>query len=74
MVPLLSVLETSRILSISPSKLYQLVAIQAIPHLRIGARILFRASDLETWLAAQIVPATIEHKRNPAVGGKLSIV
>ena len=47
----MTVLEVSKILGISASKLYQLVAGRRIAHYRIGGKILFMAEDIAAYLA-----------------------
>ena len=55
---LLTISEAATLLRISKSNLYALASRRAVPHLRIGARLLFRESDLEQWLRAQVVEAS----------------
>ena len=46
---MLSVKNAAAALGISASKLYALVQEHAIPHFRIGGKILFDSEDVETW-------------------------
>jgi hypothetical protein len=45
--------DLARLWGWSQQKLYRLVELDAIPHLRIRGRIYFEASRLEAWKAAQ---------------------
>ena len=49
--PAKTVLQVSKILGISASKVYQLVAGRRIAHYRIGGKILFMAEDIAAYLA-----------------------
>lgn len=53
MVQLLNVREASRLLRISSSNLYSLASRNAVPHVRVGARLLFSEPLLEQWVAEQ---------------------
>jgi excisionase family DNA binding protein len=47
----MTVIETSKRIGISPSKLYQLVAARKIGHYRIGGKIIFHEDDIAAFLA-----------------------
>ena len=49
--PTKTVLQVSKILGISASKVYQLAAGRRIAHYRIGGKILFMAEDIAAYLA-----------------------
>lgn len=46
----LTVEETATMLGISKDLIYTLVRESAIPHVRIGSRILFNAQSIQNWL------------------------
>ena len=52
---LISVTEVANLLGISRSNLYGLIESKAIPHIRIGGRVLFREDLLEAWISKQVV-------------------
>ena len=52
---LLRVSEAAALLRISKSGIYRLATRHEIPHLRLGARVLFRERDLEQWVQEQMV-------------------
>ena len=52
---LLSVGEAGQLLHISKSGIYGLVGTQRIPHVRIGARVLFSEHRLEEWIKEKVV-------------------
>jgi excisionase family DNA binding protein len=47
----LSIDEASRLLQISKSKLYKMVAIREIPHFKVGRRVLFKADELHQYIS-----------------------
>jgi excisionase family DNA binding protein len=55
MTPLISIKAAAALLGISRSKLYQLCSTDQIPYVQIGARLLFRETDLEKWVADRVV-------------------
>ena len=63
----LTVLEVSKILGISASKLYQLVAGRRIAHYRVGGKILFMGEDVTAYLATCRVGAVAPIASAPRV-------
>lgn len=60
----LSYLEASRLTGLPCSTLYSLVSRHAIPHFRIGPRLVrFDRAELEQWLSARHVPAHADESR-----------
>lgn len=57
---LISVNEAAQMLNLSKSYLYRETRNRTIPHVRIGSRILFRLSDLNSWIEQQNQPALQE--------------
>ncbi len=55
MQELLSIPETAKILSISVSSLYRLTSQHKIPHIKIGARVVFQPDKLNAWLNSQVI-------------------
>ena len=53
MEQLLKISEAAEMLRISKSQIYSMVSSQRIPHVRIGARILFKESRLDEWVSMQ---------------------
>jgi excisionase family DNA binding protein len=51
------VTQAAKLIGISPSKLYQLVASHQIAHYRIGGKIVFDESDLAAFRSSCRVPA-----------------
>ena len=51
----ITVKETAEMLRVSASKIQTMVALQEIPHVRLGRRILFFRSDVESWLNGKMV-------------------
>ncbi len=51
---LFTVKELAATLRISPSLVYQYAGRGRIPHLRLGARVLFRPCDIEDWIAREV--------------------
>jgi excisionase family DNA binding protein len=47
----MTVIEASKKIGISPSKLYQLIAARQIAHYRVGGKILFSDEDIIAFLA-----------------------
>jgi excisionase family DNA binding protein len=52
MEALLKVKEAAKVLSISPSTLYDWVAQGVVPYVRIGGTIRFKPSELQAWIDA----------------------
>ena len=48
--------EVARYLKMSPSKVYNLVQTNEIPHLKIGRNVRIKQSDLDRWLDEQTRP------------------
>jgi len=55
MEQLLSVPQAAKLLSISRTKLYELIHKEEIPHIKIGARVFFTESLLEAWIEERTV-------------------
>jgi len=51
----IEVKDVAGILKVSASKVQTMVALKEIPHVRLGRRILFFRSDVETWLNEKMV-------------------
>ena len=67
----MTVPEVAKILGISASKLYQLVAGRRIAHYRVGGKILFMAEDVAAYLATCRVGAVAPIASAPRVQIKL---
>ena len=63
----ITVLEVAKILGISASKLYQLVAGRRIAHYRVGGKILFMGEDVTAYLATCRVGAVAPIASAPRV-------
>ena len=59
MEPLLSVPQAAKLLSISKTTLWKLIHKEEITHIRIGSRVFFTESLLESWIQERTV-----HERN----------
>lgn len=55
---MISVAEASRILGVAPTTLYDWARAAKVPHYKIGERVRFRASELETWVSGLRVEAS----------------
>ena len=65
--------EASRLLSISPRKLWELTKLREIPSFKVGRIIRYRIADLEAWTQQQIATATamaLTAKSEDVVNGK----
>ena len=54
--------DTVSLIGLSRSKLYRLTSRKQIPFLKVGGKIIFRQSDLDSWLDAQAVQPTKRKK------------
>jgi excisionase family DNA binding protein len=52
---ILNVREASELTRLSVATVYAYVARRKLPHLKVGAKLLFRRSDLEKWLDQHFV-------------------
>jgi excisionase family DNA binding protein len=68
---LMNVREAAAWLRIGERKLYDLVAREAIPHSRAGAKILFSAAQLERWLSAHASGPHIDAAAATTVAGSI---
>jgi len=57
MTPLLSIQQAANLLSVSKTKVYQLVEDRKIPHYRLDGRVLFSEEQLEEYLGKHVVEA-----------------
>lgn len=55
MTPLLSIQQAANLLSVSKTKVYQLVENRRIPHYRLDGRVLFSEEQLEEYLCKHVV-------------------
>ena len=55
---LLTVKEVAKLTRLAPSSIYGMVSQKVIPHIKIGARVVFSQRELEAW---------VEEKRQPVV-------
>lgn len=51
-------------LNLSESYIRKAVAANRIPYVRIGSRTLFRKSDLDEWIASQLVPTESQNRES----------
>lgn len=68
---LLDVREAATLLRLKPRKVYDLVAKEAIPHTRAGAKLLFSPVELERWLAARATGAWPGARHAATVSGSI---
>ncbi|MHC4278099.1 MAG: helix-turn-helix domain-containing protein [Planctomycetota bacterium] len=54
---LLTVDELSRLLGVPKSKIYNLVHLKKIPHVKVGQSLRFRRKDIDAWLQESYTPA-----------------
>ena len=69
--PLLNVREAAAWLRMGERKVYDLVARNAIPHARAGAKILFSIAQLERWLAAHAAGPHVDAAAATTVAGSI---
>jgi excisionase family DNA binding protein len=67
----MTVIEASKKIGVSASKLYQLVAARRIAYYRIGGKIVFAETDIDTFLASCRVGAFAATVASPRVPIKL---
>ncbi|MFC5531022.1 helix-turn-helix domain-containing protein [Cohnella yongneupensis] len=60
----MSVKEVAAYIGASEYKIYEMTRMKAIPHYRIGSRILFRTETIEDWLRTQ----EVQNCRSPQEG------
>ena len=58
--PIMTVPEIARYLKISEAKIYYLVSINEIPHLKIGRNIRIRTTDFRAWEEKQFKQASFD--------------
>lgn len=51
----LTVFEIATYLGVSTDKIYQMVRERAIPHFRIGTRVLFKRKAIDEWIDMQMI-------------------
>ena len=59
-ITLLDIDGVAAALGVSPKTVRRMTRARLLPHLRVGRQIRFRAVDIATWQAAQLVPALRE--------------
>lgn len=64
--PTVGICRASEVVGVSRATLYRLVQAEAMPFYRIGARVLFRVSELEAWMQMNRRGPAIE----PELGGR----
>jgi excisionase family DNA binding protein len=52
---LITIDEAAAILRISKLTLYKYVSARTVPHVKVGARVLFREEDLSSWIEARVI-------------------
>ena len=50
----LTVREVAAELRISPSMVRKLIAVDGLPHIRLGSRIIVRRADLDSWIEERV--------------------
>jgi excisionase family DNA binding protein len=50
----LTISETAEELRVSPSMVRKLIAVDGLPHVRLGSRVIVPREDLEAWLAKRV--------------------
>jgi excisionase family DNA binding protein len=50
----LTIAETAEELRVSPSMVRKLIAVDGLPHVRLGSRVIVPREDLEAWLAKRV--------------------
>lgn len=56
MSDVINIKQASELVGLTVNTLYSYCARRKIPHLKLGAKLLFRRSELEAWLDAHRVP------------------
>ena len=50
----LTIAETAEELRVSPSMVRKLIAVDGLPHIRLGSRVIVPREQLERWMAARL--------------------
>jgi len=50
----LTIQETAQELRVSPSMVRKLIAVDGLPHIRLGSRVIVPREQLERWMAARL--------------------
>lgn len=66
METLLTVKEVAGITRLATSSIYSLIAQKAIPHLKMGSRVLFSPSELESWVESKRQPSGLSNPVSPS--------
>jgi len=60
--------EAAEVLSISRSKVYELIAAGVLPYVRVGGSVRLPAQQLRVWIEKQIITDGVEPNDPPAFG------
>jgi excisionase family DNA binding protein len=52
----LNVAQTAHFLGLKKGTLYNMISRKAIPHHKVGRRVLFREAELEAWFESTLIP------------------
>jgi excisionase family DNA binding protein len=56
MEKLLTVRQVAELTTLAPSSIYALITKQAIPHIKLGSRVVFSQAEIENWVSTKSKP------------------